>query len=72
MLDRYLLSLRQKEYRQRLKQNLDNVLYWNNKFYMNQEPASQEQLDAWNSQPPITFNLDERKKQPQQLSLFDL
>lgn len=72
MLDRYLLSLRQKEYRQRLKQNLDNVLYWNNKFYMNQEPATQEELELWNSQPAITFNLDERKKHTEQLSLFDL
>lgn len=62
MLDRYLLGLRQKEYREREAQKLKTELVRNNNKYMNQEPVSAEMLALWDSQPAITFNLDNRKK----------
>lgn len=62
MRDKYLIYLRQKEYQERVKQKLENERYRNNRDVMNQEPVDEETLKLWDSQPKITFVLDNRKK----------
>lgn len=62
MRDKYLNLLRQMEHQKRIKEELERALYRNNRDVMNQPPATQEELDAWNAVEPITFNLDNRKK----------
>lgn len=62
MRDKYLNLLRQMEHQKRIKEELERTLYRNNRDVMNQQPATQEELDRWNAVEPITFNLDNRKK----------
>lgn len=58
MIDKYLLGLRQKEYRERKEQERLNDIWRSNKAVMSvvTEPVVYEE------QEPITFNLDRRKK----------
>lgn len=58
MLDKYLLGLRQKEYRERKEQERLNNIWRSNKAVMSAvtEPVIYEE------QEPITFNLDQRRK----------
>ena len=58
MLDKYLLGLRQKEYRERKEQERLNDIWRHNKAVMSSvtEPVIYEETE------PITFNLDRRKK----------
>lgn len=58
MLDKYLLGLRQKEYRERKEQERLNNIWRSNKAVMSAvtEPVVYEE------QEPITFNLDQRRK----------
>lgn len=58
MLDKYLLGLRQKEYRERKEQERLNNIWRSNKAVMSAvtEPVIYEE------QEPITFNLDQRIK----------
>ena len=62
MRDKYLIYLRQKEYQERVKQELENARHRNTRDVMNQEPVDKETLKLWDSQPEITFVLDNRKK----------
>ena len=62
MIDKYLLGLRQSEYRQRKKQEWKNNIYRNNRYYMNQEPVPDELLKEWDNQPKITFDLKEKNE----------
>lgn len=62
MIDKYLLGLRQKEYRERKAIDWANDLYRMNKKYMNQPEVSAETLALWDSQPAITFDLGSKKK----------
>lgn len=58
MIDKYLLGLRQKEYRERKEQERLNNIYRSNKAIMSAvaEPVEYEESE------PITFNLDKRRK----------
>lgn len=58
MIDKYLLGLRQKEYRERKEQERLNNIWRSNKAVMSAiaEPVTYEEIE------PITFNLDRRKK----------
>ena len=58
MIDKYLLGLRQKEYRERKEQERLNNIWRSNKAVMSAvtEPVVYEETE------PITFNLDRRKK----------
>ena len=58
MLDKYLLGLRQKEYRERKEQERLNNIWRSNKAVMSAvtEPVIYEETE------PITFNLDQRRK----------
>lgn len=58
MLDKYLLGLRQKEYRERKEQERLNDIWRHNKAVMSAvtEPVVYEETE------PITFNLDKRRK----------
>lgn len=58
MTDKYLLGLRQKEYRERKEQERLNNIYRSNKAIMSavSEPVEYEESE------PITFNLDQRRK----------
>ena len=58
MLDKYLLGLRQKEYRERKDQERLNNIWRSNKAVMSAvtEPVVYEETE------PITFNLDKRRK----------
>lgn len=58
MLDKYLLGLRQKEYRERKEQERLNNIWRSNKAVMSAvtEPVIYEEIE------PITFNLDRRRK----------
>lgn len=59
--DKYLMYLRQQEYKKRIKLKLANTRARMNREYMNQPATDKETLDAWNSQPPIHFDLGENK-----------
>lgn len=58
MIDKYLLGLRQKEYRERKEQERLNNIWRSNKAVMSAvtEPVVYEEAE------PITFNLDQRRK----------
>ena len=58
MIDKYLLGLRQKEYRERKEQERLNNIWRSNKSVMSAvtEPVVYEE------QEPITFNLDQRRR----------
>ena len=59
--DRYLMYLRQQEYKKRIIIKVDNTRIRMNREYMNQPEVDKETLELWNSQPAIHFNLGENK-----------
>ncbi|NBK99730.1 MAG: hypothetical protein EOM50_17305 [Erysipelotrichia bacterium] len=59
--DKYLMYLRQQEYKKRIKIKVDNTRVRMNREYMNQPEVDKETLELWNSQPPIHFDLGENK-----------
>lgn len=59
--DKYLMYLRQQEYKKRIKIKVDNTRVRMNREYMNQPEVDKETLEIWNSQQPIHFNLGENK-----------
>ena len=59
--DKYLMYLRQQEYKKRIKIKVGNTRIRMNKEYMNQPEVDKETLDTWNNQPPIHFNLGGNK-----------
>ena len=59
--DKYLMYLRQQEYKKRIKVKVDNTRLRMNREYMNQPEVDKEILDTWNSQPPIHFNLGDNR-----------
>ena len=59
--DKYLMYLRQQEYKKRIKIKLANTGARMNREYMNQPEVDKETLELWNSQPPIYFDLGENK-----------
>lgn len=60
--DRYLMYLRQQEYKKRIIIKVDNTRIRMNREYMNQPEVDKETLELWNSQPTIHFDLGENKK----------
>ncbi len=59
--DKYLMYLRQQEYKKRIKIKVANTRARMNREYMNQPATDKETLELWNSQQPIHFNLGENK-----------
>lgn len=59
--DRYLMYLRQQEYKKRIIIKVDNTRIRMNREYMNQPEVDKETLELWNRQPTIHFNLGENK-----------
>ena len=59
--NKYLMYLRQQEYKNRIKLKVANTRARMNREYMNQPEVDKETLDTWNSQPPIHFDLGENK-----------
>ena len=59
--DKYLMYLRQQEYKKRIKLKVDNTRARMNREYMNQPATDKETLDTWNSQPAIHFDLGGNK-----------
>lgn len=59
--DKYLMYLRQQEYKKRIKLKVANTRARMNREYMNQPETDNETLELWNSQQPIYFNLGENK-----------
>ena len=59
--DKYLMYLRQQEYKKRIKVKVDDTRIRMNKEYMNQPGVDKETLELWNSQPPIHFDLGGKK-----------
>ena len=59
--DKYLMYLRQQEYKKRIKLKVANTRARMNREYMNQPEVDKETLELWNSQQPIHFNLGENK-----------
>ena len=59
--DKYLMYLRQQEYKKRIKIKVDNTRVRMNREYMNQPATDKETLELWNSQPAIYFDLGENK-----------
>ena len=59
--DKYLMYLRQQEYKKRIKIKVDKTRVRMNREYMNQPATDKETLELWNSQQPIHFNLGENK-----------
>ena len=55
--DKYLMYLRQQEYKKRIKLKVANTRVRMNREYMNQPATDKETLEIWNSQPPIYFDL---------------
>ena len=55
--DKYLMYLRQQEYKKRIKLKVANTRARMNREYMNQPATDKETLELWNSQQPIHFNL---------------
>ena len=60
--DRYLMYLRQQEYKKRIIIKVDNTRVRMNREYMNQQEVDKETLELWDSQPEIHFDLGENKK----------
>lgn len=58
MIDKYLLGLRQKEYRERKEQKRLNNIWRSNKAIISSVPEPVEYEES----EPITFNLDKRRK----------
>mgnify|MGYP001178101369 CR=1 FL=1 len=59
--DKYLMYLRQQEYKKRIKLKVDNTRARMNREYMNQQATDKEILELWNNQPAIHFDLRENK-----------
>ena len=59
--DKYLMYLRQQEYKKRIKIKVDNTRARMNREYMNQPATDKETLELWNSQTPIHFTLGGNK-----------
>lgn len=63
--DKYLMYLRQQEYKKRIKERIkikvDNTRVRMNREYMNQLVTNKETLELWNNQPAIHFDLGENK-----------
>ena len=55
--DKYLMYLRQQEYKKRIKLKVANTRARMNREYMNQQEVDNETLELWNNQPAIYFNL---------------
>ena len=59
--DKYLMYLRQQEYKKRIKIKVDNTRVRMNREFMNQPATDKETLELWNNQPPIYFDLGKNK-----------
>ncbi|KGA87194.1 hypothetical protein HR11_02580 [Porphyromonas macacae] len=59
--DKYLMYLRQQEYKKRIKIKVVNTRARMNREYMNQPEVDKETLELWNSQPAIHFDLGKNK-----------
>lgn len=59
--DRYLMYLRQQEYKKRIIIKVDNTRIRMNREYMNKPEVDKETLELWNSQPTIHFDLGENR-----------
>lgn len=59
--DKYLMYLRQQEYKKRIIIKVDNTRIRMNKEYMNQLEVDKKTLELWNNQPAIHFDLGENK-----------
>ena len=59
--DKYLMYLRQQEYKKRIIIKVDNTRVRMNREYMNQPEVDKKTLELWDSQPPIHFDLGENK-----------
>lgn len=59
--DKYLMYLRQQEYKKRIIIKVDNTRIRMNREYMNQQEVDNETLELWNSQPSIHFDLGENR-----------
>ena len=59
--DKYLMYLRQQEYKKRIKIKVDKTIVRINREYMNQPVTDKETLELWNNQPAIHFDLGENK-----------
>lgn len=55
--DKYLMYLRQQEYKKRIIIKVDNTRIRMNREYMNQPEVDKETLEVWDSQPSIYFDL---------------
>lgn len=58
--DRYLMYLRQQEYKKRIIIKVDNTRIRMNREYMNQQEVDKKTLELWDSQPTIHFDLGEK------------
>ena len=56
--DKYLMYLRQQEYKNRIKLKVDNTRVRMNREYMKQPEVDKETLELWNNQPAIYFDLE--------------
>ena len=59
--DKYLMYLRQQEYKKRIKIKVANTRARMNREYMNQTATDKETLELWNNQPAIYFDLVKNK-----------
>lgn len=59
--DKYLMYLRQQEYKKRIKLKVANTRARMNREYMNQPEVDKETLELWNNQPAIHFDLGGNK-----------
>lgn len=59
--DRYLMYLRQQEYKKRIIIKVDNTRIRMNREYMNHPEIDKEMLELWDSQPAIHFDLGGKK-----------
>lgn len=59
--DRYLMYLRQQEYKKRIIIKVDNTRIRMNREYMNQPEVDKKTLELWDSQPAIHFYLGKNK-----------
>lgn len=59
--DKYLMYLRQQEYKKRIIIKVDNTRVRMNREYMNQPKVDKETLELWDSQPSIHFDLGVKK-----------
>ena len=59
--DKYLMYLRQQEYKKRIKLKVANTRARMNREYMNRPVTDKETLELWNKQPAIYFELGKNK-----------